>query len=61
MSNGQVMTIASTVGLIKNTLYKMIQYFPKPYEPFGRDINAKIHLSCYSAKAGLKSATGIDI
>ena len=55
------MTIASTVGLIKNTLYKMIQYFPKPYEPFGRDINAKVHLSCCSAKAGLKSATGIDI
>ena len=44
------MTIASTVGLIKNTLYKMIQYFPKPYEPFGRDINVKVHLLAIQQK-----------
>ena len=23
----------------------MSQYFPKPYEPFGRDINIKVDLS----------------
>ena len=29
------MIILLIVGLIKKTLYKMSQYFPKPYEPFG--------------------------
>ena len=37
----------------------MSQYFPKPYEPFGEDINVKVDLSNY-AKADLKNATGID-
>ena len=36
------MIIRSIVGLIKKTLYKMSQYFPKPYEPFGRDINVRL-------------------
>ena len=31
MSNGKVMIIHLIVGLIKKTLYKMSQYFPKPY------------------------------
>ena len=39
----------------------MIQYFPKPYEPFGRDINVKVDLSNYAKKAYLKDTTGIDI
>ena len=39
----------------------MIQYFPKPYEPFGRDINVKVDLSNYATKAYLKDTTGIDI
>ena len=38
----------------------MIQYFPKPYEPFGGDINVKVDLSNYATKADLKDATGID-
>ena len=29
----------------------MSQYFPKPYEPFGRDINVKVDLSHYATKA----------
>ena len=33
------MIILLIVGLIKKTLYKMSQYFPKPYEPFGGDMN----------------------
>ena len=37
-------------GLIKKTLYKMSQYFPKPYESFGGDINFKIDLSNYATK-----------
>ena len=38
----------------------MSQYFPKPYEPFGRDINVKVDLSNYATKLDLKNATGID-
>ena len=41
-------------------LYKISQYFPKPYEPFGGDINVKVDLSNYATKADLKNATGID-
>ena len=28
----------------------MIQYFPKPYESFGGDINVKVDLSNYATK-----------
>ena len=38
----------------------MSQYFPKPYESFGGDINVKVELSNYATKADLKKATGID-
>ena len=38
----------------------MSQYFPKPYEPFGGDINAKVDLSNYATKSNLKNATGTD-
>ena len=39
---------------------KMIQYFPKPYEPFGGGINIKVNLSNYATQSNLKNATGID-
>ena len=48
------MTIHLIVGLIKRTLYKVSQYFPKPYEPFGADINVKMDLSNYTTKTDLK-------
>ena len=38
----------------------MSQYFPKPYEPFGGDINVKADLSNYATKADLKNVTGVD-
>ena len=38
MLNGKVVTFFLTVGLIKKILYKMSQYFPKPYEPFGGNV-----------------------
>ena len=38
----------------------MSQYFPKPYQPFGGDINVKVDLSNYATNADLKDATGID-
>ena len=45
---------------MKKTLYKMSQYFPKPYEPFGGDISVKVDLSNYATKTDVKKATGID-
>ena len=45
---------------IKKTLYKTSQYFPKPYKPFGEDINVKVDLSNYATKTDLKKATGAD-
>ena len=50
MSNGKAMIVHLIVGLTKKTLYKTIQYFPKPYEPFGGDINVKLDLSDYVIK-----------
>ena len=38
----------------------MSQYFLKPYQPFGGDINVKVDLSNHAAKANLKNATGND-
>ena len=38
----------------------MNQYFPKPYQPFGGDINVKIDLSNYATKSDWKNATGTD-
>ena len=54
------MIILLIVGLIKKTLYKMSQYFPKPYEPFGGDINVKIDLSNYATKDDIKNITHVD-
>ena len=33
----------------------MSQYFPKPYEPFGGDINVKVHLSNNATKTDIKN------
>ena len=38
----------------------MSQYFPKPYEPFGGDINVKVDLSNYAAKTDIKNISHID-
>ena len=38
----------------------MSQYFPKPYKPYGGDINVKVNLPNYATKADLKNATKID-
>ena len=38
----------------------MTQYFPKPYEPFGRDIKVKFHLPYYATKANFKNAARVD-
>ena len=38
----------------------MSQYFPKPYEPFGGDINVKIDLSNYATKSYVKNISHVD-
>ena len=38
----------------------MSPYFPKPYEPFGRDINIKVDISNYAIKTDLKNVTHVD-
>ena len=39
----------------------MSQYFPKPYEPFGGDINFKVDLSNYATKTDLERATHVHV
>ena len=39
----------------------MSQYFPKPYEPFGGDINVKVDLSNYAKKSDLKNVSHVNV
>ena len=38
----------------------MSQYFSKPYEPFGGDINVKVDLNNYATKTDIKNISYID-
>ena len=38
----------------------MSQYFPKPYEAFGGDINVKVDLSNYATKADIKNISHVE-
>ena len=38
----------------------MSQYFPKPYEPCGGDINVKVDLSNYPTKTDIKNISHLD-
>ena len=38
----------------------MSQYFPKPYEPFGGDINVKVDWSTYAEKPDIKNISHAD-
>ena len=38
----------------------MNKFFPKPYEPFGGDINVTVDLSNYATKTDLKNVTHVD-
>ena len=46
--------------LVQFHCIKMSQYFPKPYEPFGGDINVKVDLSNYATKADIKNISHVD-
>ena len=37
------------------------KYFPKPYEPFGGDINVKVDLSNHVTKTDLKNVPHVDV
>ena len=59
MSNGKVIIIHLIVGLkkkiqcdsIRCNCLKISQYFPKPSEAFGGDVNVKVDLSNYATKS----------
>ena len=38
----------------------MSQYFPRPYELFGRDINVRVDLSNYVTKADIKNISHVN-
>ena len=38
----------------------MNQYFPKPYESYGGNINAKVDLSNYVKKTDIKNISQVD-
>ena len=54
------MIIHLIAGLIKKILYKMSQYFPKPYELFSGNINVKVDLFNYATKDDIKNITHVD-
>ena len=38
----------------------MSQYYPKPYDPFGGDINVEVDLSNYAIKSDIKNISHVD-
>ena len=38
----------------------MSQYFPKPYGPFGGDINVRVDLCHYATKTDIKNISHVD-
>ena len=54
------MVLLTTISLIAISSYKMSQYFPKTYEPFGGDINIKVDLSNYATKTDIKNISHVD-
>ena len=38
----------------------MSKFFPKPYKPFGRNINIKVDLSNYATKTDIKNISHVD-
>ena len=53
------MIILLIFELIKKTLYKMSQYFPKPCRTFVRNVKVVLDLSSYATKLDIKNATGV--
>ena len=60
MLNEKVMVIHLIIGLIKKTMYKMSQYFSKPYKYFERNVKVELDFSSYLTKLDFKNVTGVD-
>ena len=60
MLNEKDMIIHLIARLIKKTLYKMSQYFSKPYNHFIGNVKVKLDLSNYITKTDLKGITETD-
>ena len=63
MSNGKAMIIILIAGLLekamyKETLHKMSQYFPKPYDKFRGNVKVELDFYNYARKTNLKEAPG---
>ena len=58
MLNGRFTIFLLTVGLIKKTRYKWVNYFPDP-KSLGK-VKVELDLSNYATKIDSKNATGID-
>ena len=54
------MIILLIVGLIRKTIYKISQYFPKSYRCFEGNAKVELDLFSYETIAKLKNATGAD-
>ena len=60
MLNEKDMIIHLIARLIKKTLYKMSQYFSKPYNHFIGNVKVELDLSNYITKTDLKGITETD-
>ena len=58
MLNGKATIIFLTVGLIKKTLYKISEHFPKP-RTLGGNVKVELNFYNYVTKTDLESA-GVD-
>ena len=54
------MIILLIVGLIRKKIYKISQYFPKPYRCFEGNPKVELDLFSYETIAKLKNTTGAD-
>ena len=59
MSNGKVMIIVLTVGLIKKTKYKMGDYLTD-YKSRSSNVKVELSLSNYATKEDSKNITHVD-
>ena len=60
MSNGKAMILHLRVRLIKNTLHKMTQYFPRQNGRFDGNVTVELDFSNYVTKADLEGAAEVD-
>ena len=60
MSNGKVMMISLSVGLIKKILLYKMSYFPEPYTCSKIEVEVEFNLSNYATKSDVKNTSKFD-